>query len=496
MLEGPLIKKKVIQRRSTGNVRIMNPDPQFLLATYHRLKLAITQKATYIINMGGGGSAKSYSSAQSFVERLLKKKHKLLVVRKTGETLTDSVVAEFIENAIPFWGLTEGLDYTYNKTSRVIKFIISGSVIIFKGLDNPEKLKSIPGVTLVWFEEASELMEKEFDIVNDRIRGNPEIHLTFNPISEQHWIKPKFIDRYGFHTEMDMSGKSVGCYRFKQTEIGGIAVLFSTFFENPYIGPKYIASMRGYKKFNPDHYRVYGLGLWGIIRSERPFFSAWKGSNHKLPVQYVKTIHTVYLSWDFNIKNTVLISQRDPGKWINYLELWNGTGDLKEMCEQVVNKFGRYTMYYFTGDASGNNGSAVTESNKSAWELILAYFLGAGVPNQFIDFSAIPKSNGGTEDSRTVSNMVISYYGRNMRMNYDNCKLLFDDCDRMEALPNGKLDKAKCNKYDYGHAGDTFRYDLKNFEGDFVLARFMEAEQKLVNSNQILNSQLRDPENY
>lgn len=488
--------KKVIQRRESGNVRIMQPDPRKLLATYHRLKLALKNAATYVINMGGGGSAKSYSSAQFFVERLLKQKHKLLVVRKTGETLTDSVVAEFIENALPFWGLSEGLDYTYNKTNRVIKFTISKSVIIFKGLDNPEKLKSIPGVTLVWFEEASELTEKEFDIVNDRIRGNPEIHLTFNPISEQHWIKPKFIDRYGFNNEMDMSGKSVGCFRLKNTEIGVIAVLFSTFFENPYIGPKYIASMRGYKKFNPDHFRVYGLGLWGIIRSERPFFSAWKSSNHKFAVQHVKTIHTVYLSWDFNIKNTVLISQRDPGKWINYLELWNGTADLMGMCNQVVNKYGRHTYYYFTGDASGNNGSALTESNQSAWELIYAYFLAAGVPDQFIDFSAIPRSNGGTEDSRTTANMVISYYGSNLRVNYDNCKLLYDDCDRMESLPNGKLDKAKCNKFDYGHAGDTFRYDLKNFEGEFVLQRFMEQEEKFVNSSNISHTQLQDPENY
>lgn len=471
--------KKVIRRTEKGDVLVFRPDKTRLLPTFHRLKLAEKNKKTYVVNLGSGGSGKSHATAQFMTELCLSmtKKEKIMVVRKTGNSLEDSTIDEFLSNAFVFWGLEEGRDYKYNISRRTITFKLTGSKIIFKGLDDAEKLKSIPGVTRLWIEEATEISEEEFNIVNDRIRGEPVIYLTFNPISEQHWLKKRFLDSNGF--QLDTSGNCPGLYRNLKNDT---CVLFSTFLENPFIGSKYIKQMVWYRKHNPDHYRVYGLGLWGLIRPTNPYFSSWKRSKHAGSCKYNPAIHSIYLSMDFNVKNTFLISQREPGQWVNYLALWNGTGDLKEMCNQVVNTFGRHKWYYFTGDGSGNNHSAVSTGNMAAWELIDMYFQQAGVPKEFLNFTAVPAANTSTAASRVIANTLVSYYGPHLQANEETCALLLDDLDRMKALPNGSLDKSDCNKHDYGHAGDTFRYDLQNFDSHILVERFGEDMLKAVSS--------------
>jgi tRNA-specific 2-thiouridylase len=48
---------------------------------------------------------------------------------------------------------------------------INNNQIIFSGLDDVEKLKSIYNITSVWIEEASECLEEDFRELNRRLRG-------------------------------------------------------------------------------------------------------------------------------------------------------------------------------------------------------------------------------------------------------------------------------------------------------------------------------------
>jgi phage terminase large subunit len=471
------VQVRRIRKTNDGNKLICRPDASKLLPVYRRLAKAIT---TYVINMGGGGSSKSYSQAQDIVKRCLRKKEKVLVIRKTATTLNDSVIDQFQEIALPFWGLREGEDWTYNATKRSLTFTVTGSRIIFRGLDNPEKMKSISGVTIVWVEEATEISESEFNVLSDRIRGEPQIFITFNPVSERHWLKRRFFDPAG--VDLDPTGKTTGF--FKQVD-HRTTLIFSTFKENPYVGTKYIEDMEWYKQNNPDHYRIYGLGLWGIVRPEMPYFWAWKSTRHLDHLHYEPHRMEVYLSWDFNVNNSCLVSQRESGEWVNYLELIHGGGDLAQICERIVTTYGQMVSYRFTGDASGNNQSATTEGNAAAWDLIRGHFRTLGVPEGFCDYSLVPQANTSTAVSRTVANAVLTMYGSNLKVNKDGCGLLLDDLDRMQALANGSLNKTDCNKYNYGHAGDAFRYDLQNFDGPTFKARFGETLLKNVSlSNQ------------
>ncbi|HBF0283511.1 TPA: PBSX family phage terminase large subunit, partial [Clostridioides difficile] len=136
-----------------------------------------------------------------------------------------------------------------------IKSKVTGNSIIFRGVNDAkqrEKLKSINfskgKLTWVWCEEATELMESDIDILDDRLRGiltNPNLYyqmtFTFNPVSATHWIKRKYFD-------------------YKNDDI---FTHHSTYLHNRFIDEAYYRRMQMRKEQDPEGYKVYGLGEWG-----------------------------------------------------------------------------------------------------------------------------------------------------------------------------------------------------------------------------------------
>ena len=118
-------------------------------------------KSRYEIPWGGAGSGKSHIVARKILYRLLKEdhvKHNFLVIRKVDRTIKRSVFA-LVKNIISTWGLTSEFDI--NLTDKTMVYKPTGSQIMFSGLDDVEKLKSIEGVTSIWCEEATELNQGE-----------------------------------------------------------------------------------------------------------------------------------------------------------------------------------------------------------------------------------------------------------------------------------------------------------------------------------------------
>ncbi len=454
-----LASQKILRKNKDGQLfRVIRPQSSdSLLRTYHALKAANT---TYIVNYGGGGSGKSYSTALHIVRKCLESSQKVLVIRKVANSLNDSVVSQFLEVALPFWGMENGTDYYYNKSNRTIFFKNAESTIRFRGLDNPEKMKSIQGITLVWIEEATELSESDFDILSGRIRGQiePQIILTYNPISELHWLKKRF--------HSDKFEKKKPNNEFYWYKHDRVTVIFSTYLINPFVGQKYIDDMAWYANNDQQYYRVYARGEWGIIKPDNPFFSAYKENvNTGLP-EY-DPASPVYLSWDFNKVNTCVVSQHfDGGGSINYLEVIHGVGDLREMCRYIVQVYGRWNLYYLTGDSTGRGASAYSTGNRPAYESIKAYLVEFGINQRYIDTSRLILKNPNTNASRHFVNALILYFGSLLCIHKEKCKLLLDDLSKTKTLSDGSIDKNDCNKLDYGHAGDAFRYDLHAFEKD------------------------------
>jgi phage terminase large subunit len=95
---------------------------------------------------GGYGSSKSYNTALKIILKLLQEKRKCLVIREVYSTHRDSTFSLFKE-IISDMGLS---DYITNKVSPLQIDFPNGSQIIFRGMDNPEKLKSINDITIVF----------------------------------------------------------------------------------------------------------------------------------------------------------------------------------------------------------------------------------------------------------------------------------------------------------------------------------------------------------
>lgn len=200
----------------------------------------------YLVLMGGAGSGKSYAVAQDIILRCFQRQetfHGLrhfLVVRKVARTLRHSVFA-LLKHVIQEAGLREYFEI--NKTEMSFE-CITGCRIILQGMDDPEKIKSIHGITDIWCEEASELSENDLNQLNLRLRGrglNKRIILTFNPVSTRHWLKKRFFDNI-----QKNAYTSITTYR-----------------DNPFLDNEYREELERYKEISAYHYQVYALGQWG-----------------------------------------------------------------------------------------------------------------------------------------------------------------------------------------------------------------------------------------
>jgi phage terminase large subunit len=223
----------------------------------------------YLIEKGGAGSGKSERAAAKFILRsLLEPGHRLICWRKVGRSLRNSTF-KLLKDQIQRWNLTDFFEI--KETDMVITCKINGNEILNIGLDDSEKIKSLTSPTSFWVEEATELEEKDFNQLDTRLRGQTkhykQIMLTFNPISEFHWIKNRFFNEYAdevlmkkgifdYYKDVQLEGKTVRIHT---------TLIHSTYKDNPFLDDESKATYESYKDIDRNHYEVYALGKWGSV---------------------------------------------------------------------------------------------------------------------------------------------------------------------------------------------------------------------------------------
>lgn len=211
----------------------------------------------YIIMKGSAGSGKSVDTAQNYILRLMRDKGRnLMCVRKSDITNRDSTYAELTGAIYRMFGDQAERYWNIKQSPLMLQARHNGNQIIFRGVNDEkqrEKLKSITfqkgKLTDVWNEEATEITQADFEIIDDRLRGELppdqfyQIRCTFNPVNKNHWIKKVFFD----------------------TPDPNVLTHHSTYLGNRFIDDAYRARMERRKKVDPEGYRIYGLGEWGEI---------------------------------------------------------------------------------------------------------------------------------------------------------------------------------------------------------------------------------------
>lgn len=149
-------------------------------------------KERYLVMVGGAGSGKSEFAGRKIFTRCMEEGgHRFLILRKVRATLRESCL-QVILNIL---SETE-TPYAFNKSDRIITF--GSSSILFEGLDDREKIKSIKGITSIWMEEATEFAKEDFLQIDLRLREETpyykQIMMTFNPDeAEAPWLKEEFF---------------------------------------------------------------------------------------------------------------------------------------------------------------------------------------------------------------------------------------------------------------------------------------------------------------
>lgn len=148
------------------------------------------------VHYGGASSGKSHGVFQKIVLKALKKwdkPRKVLILRKVGSTVRDSVFAD-VQAALSYFGV---LNLSKVNMSAFRIELPNGAELIFKGMDNPEKIKSIKSISDVVMEEASEFTLDDYTQLTLRLRDKAhkqkQIYLMFNPVSKANWVYNAFF---------------------------------------------------------------------------------------------------------------------------------------------------------------------------------------------------------------------------------------------------------------------------------------------------------------
>lgn len=206
-------------------------------------------KSEFLHLWGAAGSSKSWFAAQrevieSFSPR--RQDRKTIVVRKIYNTLRDSCYST-LKSVIYGWGFDKY--FSFPKSPLRIINEINRVEFLFRGMDDPEKIKSIANADRIWYEEATESESRnEIDQLRLRLRGYKDVQITlsYNPIDENHWINREIHEK-----------KEKGHF-----------LHHSVLADNEWlmrVDPQYAKFIQSTRITNPNYYRIYGLGLWGSI---------------------------------------------------------------------------------------------------------------------------------------------------------------------------------------------------------------------------------------
>ena len=256
---------------------------------------------------GGYGSGKSYHVALKIILKLLEEKRTALVVRQVRETIKDSCFALFKEILGNMGILSSNTARNARTDGEAIAVqspmeirFPNGSRIIFKGMDNEQKIKSIHGVSIVWIEECSEIRYSAYAELLGRVREpNKTLHfiMTTNPVGKENWIYNTFF------VKTDEKGKDIiiqderEVYK-KRTLVNkknGMYYHHSLPDDNPFLPKSYIKRLDGLKMSDKQLWLVARWGRFGANGTRvLPQFTVAKNAK-----EFVNAINNVSASYHF-----------------------------------------------------------------------------------------------------------------------------------------------------------------------------------------------------
>lgn len=198
---------------------------------------------------GGRGSGKSSNIAFIISRLIIQYPVNAVCIRKTDNTLEQSVYEQIK------WAISEqGLEryFKFNKSPLRITYIPRGNYIVFRGAQNPERIKSLKDsrfpFAIGWIEELAEFKTEDEvkTITNSLLRGELgdglfyKFFYTYNPPKrKQSWVNKKYESQF---------------------QPSNTFVHASTYKDNPFIAKEFIAEAEATRERSERRYRWEYLG--------------------------------------------------------------------------------------------------------------------------------------------------------------------------------------------------------------------------------------------
>lgn len=408
-------------------------------------------KKRYAVLLGGAGSGKSIAVVQKICARILTERgHRILCIRKVAATLRGSVF-QTIQDQLSELGVLH--EFKINKSEMRFTHD-SGNEFILAGMDDPEKIKSIAGITSVWCEEATELTETDFNQLELRVRGETanykQFVLSFNPIDEDHWLKKRFFDT-----------KDIDVYTLK-----------TTYKDNTFLDEEYKKHLLERLRTRENLYKVYVLGEWGRTTYGGEFLKCWKSGVHTGHYPHDPD-QAIYLYFDENVNPyfpcgffQVGKDQKTP-RMIHCIAAKHPNNKINWMCREITRKlqeWGHKERLYIGGDATSQKEDVKLEEGDDMFRLIMRELA------QFKPVRKTTNSNPSVRMSADFFNSILEGGVDKMSFGVDNlCRPAILDYQNTKEDKNGKVDKktvvdeiTKVTYQPYGHFCDLTRYFLCN----------------------------------
>lgn len=252
---------------------------------------------------GGAGSGKSVHSAMKDIIRILWHNKNILVARKRYNSILESYYAELQKAAR---NLNVYDEFVWKKSPLMVGCKRNGRVIMFRGLDDVEKIKSITpprgSIDHTTCEEITEIEAMDFGQLQFRARGGggkmplerllllrekyeaggekvdileslgvgsadelkanqKSFTALLNPVNKENWVYERLF-----------AGNWIEGRDFVDT--GDIYIMKSTHWNNQFLTDDDHFRYESYKDIDPYLYDVYTCGNWGVLGNV--IFRNWK----------------------------------------------------------------------------------------------------------------------------------------------------------------------------------------------------------------------------
>lgn len=297
-----------------------------------------------VMYQGGYGSGKTWCG--SLLGIMLAKKFpgcRGLVGAKEYELVKNTTLVSYFDH-LDAMGYVKDRDYKYNKIDKKITFN-NGSEILFKGLDDPEKFKSL---NLHWaeIEEASQISDSSFKGLLGRLRNTNigsdwknfryRLFAHTNPQPNKGWIYKRFVENPKENYRLIIAPTS----------------------ENTNLPSHYIESMKD--EYDPEYYRINVLGEFGNYSSG--LVVKGFGSDNEKTLKYNKQL-PLYLTCDFNVDPMCwCLAHCDDENVYYFDELVIENTSTQACIEEFIRRYPDHeNKIVVMGDASGNFRNAQSE---------------------------------------------------------------------------------------------------------------------------------------